>query len=370
MKAVDDPMPFNLPVYQRAFYILALGSLICLILMLGSSLLIPLTLAALLSMLLAPVTGWLERKHLGRLLGAALPVLFMIALVFVLSGVAVRQITNIGASLTDAAERLNDHIGRLDAFLRWHLALDESPMPDLTGERVVGLLQEYGGLLIGFMGGVAAPVFGLFLVPILTFFLLFYRYHLQEFSVRLLRRSPTHVVKRHTEQLREVAQKYLVGMMMVAAVLAVLNSTALFVIGVEHAIFFGTFAAMLNIVPFFGPFFGAILPVLYVFLMRDGLFYPLAVIASFVVIQFIESYFLTPKIVGRNVHLNPLVIFVGLLAGALVWGVMGMIIVIPVLSIAMLLFNLSPQTEPFAFLLGPSGKYPNSEKEPEPSDVP
>lgn len=358
MSSGAETTQLPLPVYLRAFYILALGSLICLILKLGANLLIPLTLAALFSMLLAPVTGWLERKHLGRLFGAALPVVWMVVLLFVLSGLAVRKITRIGASLADAAERLNEMIGRVDGFLRWHLALEESPMPGLTGERVVMFLQEYSGQLLGFMGGIAGPAFGMVLIPVLTFFLLFYRLHLQEFTVRLLRRSPMQLVKRRTEELREVAQKYLVGVMIVAGILAVLNSTALFVIGVEHAIFFGVFAALLNIVPFFGPLFGAILPVLYVFLMRDGLFYPLAVIVAFIVIQSIESYVLTPKIIGSNVHLNPLVIFIGLLAGALLWGVMGMIIVIPVLSIVMQLFKLSPMTEPFAYLLGPSRKQP------------
>ncbi|MCC5805647.1 MAG: AI-2E family transporter [Opitutales bacterium] len=357
MRPAEETTQLPLPVYLRAFYILALGCMIGLILRLGANLLIPLTVAALLSMLLAPMTGWLERKHLGRLLGAALPVLCMIVVLFVLSGIAVRQITRIGASLADATERLNESIDQLDTFLRWHLALEESPMPDLTGERMILLLRENSGELFGFMGGIAGPAFGAVLIPAFTFFLLFYRHHLQGFSVRLLSRSPTHIVKRRTEELRAVAQKYLVGLITVAAILAVLNSTALYLIGVEHAIFFGVFAGMLNIVPFFGPFFGAVLPVLYVFLMRDGLFYPFAVIAAFIVIQLIESYFLTPKIIGRNVHLNPLVIFVGLLAGALVWGVMGMVIVIPVLSIAMQLFKLSPTTEPFAFLLGPSCKH-------------
>ncbi|MCC5840055.1 MAG: AI-2E family transporter [Opitutales bacterium] len=360
MSAGEEEAQRPLPAYLRAFYILALGSLVILILRLGANLLIPLTVAALLSMLLAPVTGWLERKHLGRLAGAALPVLCMIVFLFILSGLAIRQITLIGASLAGATERLNASIERLDTFLRWHLALEESPMPDLTGERMIQFLREYSGELFGFMGGIAGPAFGGILVPAFTFFLLFYRHHLQEFSVRLFLRSPTHVVKHRTEELRAVAQKYLVGLITVAAILSVLNATALSLIGVEHAIFFGVFAGMLNIVPFFGPFFGAVFPVLYVFLMRDGLAYPLLVIAAFIFIQLIESYFLTPKIIGRNVNLNPLVIFVGLLAGALIWGVMGMVIVIPALSIAMQLFKLSPTTEPFAFLLGPPRKNPKT----------
>ncbi|MCC5789573.1 MAG: AI-2E family transporter [Opitutales bacterium] len=363
MSGEHTPTQLPLPVYLRAFYILALGSIIYLILRLGANLLIPLTLAALLSMLLTPLTGWLEKKHLGRLLGAALPVLLIIAFFFVLSGLAVRQIMHIGESLADAPDRLSESYRRVDDFLIWHLGLEESPMPEFEEERITMFLGEYSGELLSFMGGFAGLAFGAILIPAFTFFLLFYRHHLQGFVVRLFSRSPEHLVQQHTEEMRSVAQKYLVGVITVSAILAVLNSTALFLIGVEHAIFFGVFAGLLNIVPFFGPFFGAILPVLYVYLMRDSLLYPLVVVGAFIVIQLMESYFLTPKIIGSNVHLNPLVIFFGLLVGALVWGVIGMIIIIPVLSIVMQFFKLSPMTEPFAFLLGPSCKKPKAGEE-------
>lgn len=356
MQENDRPTQLPLPVYLRAFYILALAVLICLILKLAATLLIPFVLAALLSMLLTPVTCWLERRHTGRFLAAGFPILCVVIAFVIVSGIVVRQITLIVGSLTEATDRMNETIGQLDSFLHWHLGLDQTNMPNLFEKRFGMFLSEYSGELLGFVGGVAAPAFGAILIPAFTFFLLFYRHHLLEFTVLLFRRSPVPVVKQHTEKLRLVAQKYLVGVITVSAILSVLNSTALFIIGVEYAIFFGIFAGMMNIVPFFGPFFGAILPVLYIYLMRDSLYYPLAVIAAFVVIQLIESYFLTPRIIGQNVHLNPLVIFVGLLAGALIWGVIGMIIVIPVLAIAMQLFKLTPTTEPFAFLLGPPGK--------------
>jgi predicted PurR-regulated permease PerM len=138
----------------------------------------------------------------------------------------------------------------------------------------------------------------------------------------------------------------------VVAILAVLNSVALYMLGVKHALFFGVFAALLNIIPYIGPMLGAILPLLYTFLTMDGLFYPFSVVVLFTLIQMIEGNFLTPKIVGSNVNLNALITFTGLLAGGAIWGIIGMILIIPTMAILKRIFQLSPSSSPYAYLLG------------------
>lgn len=352
MKSETSAITEPYPAYLRVFYILALGSLIVFILKVGATLLIPLTVGAFFAMLLTPVTEWLEKRRTGRFAGAVLPIVGLIFVFGLLTSLAVRQISSIGGSLEGAADRVDGLVERLNYFLNWHLNLDKPILDGLNSEEIVNLVKDSSGQLLSVMGGFTEPLFGAFIVPALTFFILFYRSHLFEFSVRFLKRATRNEVGKRVEEARLVAQSYLFGMMKVVAILAILNSGALFLIGVKHAIFFGVFAAMLNIVPFFGPLFGAILPILFVFVMRDSLYYPIAVAVVFILVQLIEGNVLTPKIIGRNVRINPLVVFTGLLGGAMVWGVVGMIIIIPVLSISMQLFRLDPRTEPFAYLLG------------------
>lgn len=340
------------PVYLRVFYILALASLVVHILIVGATLLKLITLGAFLAMLLTPLAGWLERRRLGRFAGAVLPVIGLLVLFILLTGLAVRQISNIASSLEGSAERVDQMVQRLNYFLNWHLNLDKPLLGDLDSGRVVDLVKEYSGKLLSMMGGVTGSLFGALIVPAMTFFILYYRHHLFEFSVRLLNHAPRENVEKRVEEARLVAQNYFVGMMKVVAILAVLNSGVLLLIGVENAIFFGVFAALLNIVPFFGPLFGATLPILFVFVMRDSLYYPLGVAAAFICIQLIEGNLLTPRIIGRNVRINPLVVFIGLLVGSMIWGVVGMIVIIPVISISMQLFRLNSRTQPFAYLLG------------------
>jgi predicted PurR-regulated permease PerM len=102
-----------------------------------------------------------------------------------------------------------------------------------------------------------------------------------------------------------VVQNYISGMLMVILILAVLNSIALFSLGIKHALLFAVFAAMLNVIPFIGPFIGAVLPITYALLAKDSLWYPFGVFLAFYVIQLAESNFFTPKIVGGKVSMNP-----------------------------------------------------------------
>jgi predicted PurR-regulated permease PerM len=75
-------------------------------------------------------------------------------------------------------------------------------------------------------------------------------------------------------------------------------------------------------------------------------------LAVYQAIQLIEGNFLTPKIVGGQVNLNAFITFLGLLLGASIWGVAGMILIIPILAILREIFELSDSTKPFALLLG------------------
>ena len=75
-------------------------------------------------------------------------------------------------------------------------------------------------------------------------------------------------------------------------------------------------------------------------------------VIAFTLIQSIEGNFLTPKIVGSNVSLNPFITFFALLLGAAIWGVIGMILIIPTIAIMKKLFELSPATQPYAYLMG------------------
>ena len=82
----------------------------------------------------------------------------------------------------------------------------------------------------------------------------------------------------------------------------------------------------------------------------------LAVIGVMALIQLIDDYFIEPYIVGSQVNLSPLAIIVILVIGGLLWGVAGMILFIPLLGIAKVIFDHVPSLQPYGYLIGDDKK--------------
>ncbi|MFO8053693.1 MAG: AI-2E family transporter [Bacteroidales bacterium] len=75
----------------------------------------------------------------------------------------------------------------------------------------------------------------------------------------------------------------------------------------------------------------------------------------YIVIQFIENNILTPNIVGGNVKINPFFIITGLIAASMIWGIPGMLLIVPFLAILRIVFYHLSYMRPFSFLLGEEG---------------
>ena len=139
---------------------------------------------------------------------------------------------------------------------------------------------------------------------------------------------------------------------MVVIIMAVLNVGGLLLIGIPYAVFFGIVAALLTIIPYVGIIIGSIPPIVIALIMTDSLFYPIAVIILFVVVQTLEGNFITPKVIGSKVSVNALAAMVALVIGGFLWGAIGMILSIPITGILKVILQQSPKTRPWALILG------------------
>jgi predicted PurR-regulated permease PerM len=350
--------PIKLPTYIKSLVILLLIIVIIFILILGKNILIPFFLAGFISALLVPMGNWLESKKVSRIFSTILSLLSAILGILGLLTFIAFQVASFSRDLGNVGEKLNEYLSDLESFLSEKLQIETGIGKGIDQDYLIGLLQDNSRSVADFIFGTLGSLTSFALLIVFIFFFLLYRDHLADFIVQLFKNQNSEKVKEEIKNLRKVIQKYIIGVFKVMAILAVLNTAILFGLGIKHAVFFGVFAGILNIIPFLGPFLGAILPTIFAFLTKDSLWYPLAVVASFQIVQLIESNFLTPKIVGSNVNLNAFVTFLGLMIGAAIWGIAGMIIIIPTLAVLRQIFELNEATLPFAFLLG-------EEKEPD-----
>lgn len=321
----------------------------------AKSLIQPLLFAFFFSILLSPVCGWMERYKIPRYLSVPLAITGGVLILFGIGFFFYTQLTAFAGDSDIYRERFEEIAGSLQNVLGTWFGVEQIIDFEMILNSVQEFIRENTSTLTSGLAGAASAVTSIFLVPVFMFFMLLYRDFLKHFFMKLFGNSSENDSKTSRQiidNVKIVVQGYLTGIIAVIFILAVLNSVMLMIIGVEHAVFFGTFAAMLNVVPFVGPLFGAILPILYSLFTMDSLIVPLIIMAGFYVIQLMEGNIFTPIIVGNKVSINAFVALLLLFIGAQIWGVIGMILIIPIGAILKVIFDEVDSLQPIGFVMG------------------
>ncbi len=354
----------ELPWYGKLILVLGGITLLIYVLIQASSILVPFLFAVFFAILLAPLSSLIERYRINRLFSSLFSVLIGITF---LSGIIFffyNQLISFAQDLSMIEERINELFTQFSEFFNTYLAVEPDAQMDSVSDSIVSFLRDNMEPLTRGVMTAATTLTMFFLIPMYVFLLLMYRDFLKNFFLMAFaRREKNSRVEIMINKVRSVVQNYITGMSIVICILAVLNSTALYIIGIDHALFFGVFAALLNVIPFLGPIIGSILPIIYSLLVMDSLWYPFAVLATFYVIQLFESNLFTPMIVGQRVSLNPLVTLLAIFIGGQIWGLAGMILFIPGLAMLKEVFDEVDSLRPYGYLLGKVKTREQTEKE-------
>jgi len=336
-------------------YILAAIMLTVYAMIVAKSLIQPLLSSLFFSILLSPVCGWLEEKKVPRYLSVPLTITGGVLVLVAIGFFFYSQLTDFAGDTDIYRERFQEIAANLQLFLENRLGVEQAIDVQMLLNSVQEFIRDNTATLTSGLAGAASALTSIFLVPVFMFFMLIYRDFLKQFFMRMFGTSGKKEYK-STQQIidkvKVVVQGYLTGIIAVISILAILNSLMLTIIGVEHALFFGTFAAMLNVIPFVGPLFGAILPVLYSLFTMDSLIIPVVIMAGFYVIQMMEGNIFTPIIVGNKVSINAFAALLLLFIGAQIWGIIGMILIIPIGAILKVVFDEIEYLKPIGFVMG------------------
>jgi predicted PurR-regulated permease PerM len=204
------------------------------------------------------------------------------------------------------------------------------------------LVEKASGLTAGLAaktGPIIASLLYLVMIPIFTF------YFLRDFDLMkpaLLDLIPMHKREFIVERLHradEVVGAWFRGQVEVALILAVLYAIGLGVVfgvagvGATSGIAIGLLTGILNIIPYFGVFIGVVLSTLIVLLDWHGIGPLIGVGVVFAVVQLLEGYVITPRVVGEKVGLSPVTVIIVLLLGGEVMGLLGVLLAIPIAGV-------------------------------------
>jgi predicted PurR-regulated permease PerM len=315
-------------------------------------LLIPFSLAALLAMLLLPLCQWLERWKVPRGLAIVLCILLIVTVLFGLGLLLTTQVISFARELPSLQGQLNRKLDTVQALVERLTDIPADEQIAYLKRQLNALLASAGRYMTGVLAATTGTLATLGIILIYLFFFLYYRDRFVRFILMITAPERHGRTKQILSEISQLTQHYIAGVLTVVVILAVLNTVGLTIIGIRQAIFFGVLGGLLNIIPYIGTFIGGLLPTLVALLTEDKFGAAVAVAAVFAFNQFLENNFLTPHIVGGRVKVNPLATIITLLIGGSLWGVAGMVMFIPFLGIAKIIFDHVEPLRPYGYLVG------------------
>lgn len=344
------------PLWLKGTVILLGIVLVFALLSYGKFILMPLAFSALIAMLLQPINNWLQHHKFNRIMA----ILTSMALLTVILGGLISlfslQLVQFADRLPEASQKIQEISSDLIQFFETQFNLSPNRQIEFLERGLETMIDKSGQYISTALGATTSVFTTLSLLPFFVFFMMYYKKMYRTFLHKAVE-GKNKEVDTVIDSIQNVTQSYIIGMMTVITILAVLNAIGLWIVGIEHVLFFAVFAAVLAIIPYIGIIIGSLPAIIFALLFTESLFTPLAVIGVFVVVQFLEGNFITPNVVGTSVSINPFMALVALIIGGNLWGISGMILFVPFLGILKCVFDQVEALKPYGYLFGNSHNY-------------
>lgn len=310
--------------------------------------LVPVAFSVIIAILLNPLVNWFRGHNISHVFSIIFAMLVAIivfsALLYFLSS----QIIGFGENIPLLKSKFGSLLHQLQQWLQIKFGLAITKQVQLLND-ALNSSKAMVGQTVGTALGTLAVIF---LLPVYVFLLLFYKALILNFLYEVFAEENTRQVGDILNQTKTAIQSYMVGLLLEALIVAVLNSAALMILGVNYAILLGVIGAILNMIPYIGGIIAIALPVLMATVTKDGFSTQLGIIIAYAIIQFIDNNILVPRIVSSKVQINALFSILVVLLGGALWGVPGMFLSIPAVAILKIIFDRIDDLKPWGKLLG------------------
>jgi predicted PurR-regulated permease PerM len=326
-----------------AHYCIILITIVLALFYLGNVIL-PFILSLFLTILLLPVVQFLDKLWFPKWLSALIAV-----------GIFTGIVGGIGFFLYD---EINALIRNLPGMISKESAAIYHAEKFMSSPEVAAKVNEYSKDIINFGMGylqksvsyISSTLFMIAMIPVYIFFMLMSRDRVDAY---LMSRHNENLEKTNTvvSDIKKSIQKYIIGLTSVIIVVSTLLSIGLYFLDIPYWLLLGVLCGLLGLFPYIGVALGALLPLTIAILTKDALWYPIAVLGLFILVQFLEGNVITPNIIGNAVNINPVALMLALLFMGVISGILGLILTIPTLAVVRILMESSDELRPYAKLL-------------------
>lgn len=295
---------------------------------------LPFFIAAFVAYLLFPIVAFLDRQQIHKGLAVfILYILFFGGTAFAIYRIYPQVIHQMNDLIENFPELIEMYDNLVDAIYNYtsflpeavHDRLDEfvesveSTLDQMLGRLVNGFLHLFDYIII------------LTVIPVLVFYFIKDFQLLTDFVKHFIPARFHMRIKRMAAAIDEGLGGYIRGQLFVCLFIALFTLIAFRLLGVPYALLLSILLGLTNLIPYFGPIIGAVPAVLIAYTTSPALV--IYVILTILAVQILEGNFLSPYIVGKNIKTHPVAIIFVLLLGGELFGILGMILAVPVLTI-------------------------------------
>ncbi|MBK6905470.1 MAG: AI-2E family transporter [Saprospirales bacterium] len=321
-----------------------------------SNIVVYVAIAWVLSLMLGPLVSFFTRNlrigkfKLGVTFSAALTMIIFLAglslLLTLFIPLIVTQANNLaGVDYKSIATALQEPLSHMNQWLINRGLVEQAPNVE---EQLKNMLQvsdwfqpgKIGTFFSAILSTAGNVLAGFFSIVFITFFLLRDETMLPDFLAAILPKEYEEKVRHSFSESDRMLTRYFNGLVLQVSVLTVIMWILLSILGIDNALLIAFFGAMMNLVPYVGPIIGGIFGVFITISSHLDLdFYTqmvpmiIKVLAAFIGMQMLDNYFLQPYISSKSVRAHPLEIFIVILMGAKLNGIVGMVLAIPVYTV-------------------------------------
>ena len=321
---------------QSAWWIAVAGCILWVFWLLGP-ILTPFLAGAVLAYILTPAVDWLAGRRVPRWAAATLVLVLgfvtLLALFLVVAPLVRKEAAELAARVPGLLDRLDAALAPvIEASLGREIHIDFESLKALVSEKVQGSEGLFGRLLASArIGGLAVAgwIGNLLLIPVVLFYLLVDWHDIVARVDHLVPRRVHARVRAIAAEINAVLAEFLRGQLAVMGLLAAYYAAALWLGGIEFALPIALVAGGLAFVPYLGFGTGLALALMVAALQANPTRNLVVVGVIFGIGQLLESFVLTPRIVGQRIGLHPLAVVFALLAFGQIFGFFGVLLALP-----------------------------------------
>lgn len=332
----------------------ALGIVVVAALYLAREVLIPITLAILLSFVLGPVVSLFRHLHLPRVPAVLLAVILALCIIATLGSVIGVQIASLAPDLPRYASTVGQKINAVQGFAVGQLSQIVARVGNRVGSKSEGQSPNADPTAGATEAGqnpipvevhqpnpgpwemaqrVLAPILnpletGL-IVLIVSIFILLQREDLRDRLIRLFGASDLHKTTTALDEAAHRLSRYFLSQLAINTAFGIVIGVGLFLIGVPSPVLWGILGALLRFVPYIGSAIAAILPIALAAGVSPGWMLALETAALFLIVETLTGQFLEPLIYGHSTGLSPVSVVVAAIFWTWLWGPIGLILSTP-----------------------------------------